>query len=766
LQFNGLWPIWLTMIVGILGFAGIARWYYRESRHVRYPLNWILPVLRGSAFAIMIAMLAGPTWYHRWVEGELSLVRIVVDQSESMSTIDRPSVAADREQDSRIGRVHSLLVGQGDKTQQAPSMLDELQKHHRVQWYGIEASPNSQRKSSTALVWESGLQGSYPKRDAMSSAGLSPIGTALSESLVDKPAAVVLITDGQVNDGMSLADASELAASEKVPVFTIGLGESSEPSDLGILFVEHSQRVFRADVLRGSVTVKERVPAGESYTVEIKQDGRIVWAKELVSFGNGVRRIEFDMPAEGLVDTAKEAIADGMEYAAVPIDLLFEIHSQTKEVSLENNRYASALWGVDRKNRVLVLDRRGGWETRYIKNALQRDAVWDATVAIGPTAFASDFFPNSRDALFEYDLTIMTLETFSSITPVQLSWLKDFVATSGGGLIVMDSNRPIDMQQVPDLESLLPVQFPDSGAVASAAIRSLQLGSFAVGQLAFGLSSTEEGNARLWSELPVPKSFRRVAVAPGADELLFGLSQDGSTTKQLLCATRLVGQGRVFYSATDETWRWRYNVADLYHQRFWNQIANWCMRSPFAVNDSFASLDTGLRMISTEDVVTIRTKLKQDGAQPLENATVQAILERDGQRIASIPLAQEPDARGFYRATAGPFAVGDYVVRLEVAGIPQDATRITSQFKVQPPIDLEMESLACNVVDLEKVASATGGSFAMIEEANTIVDKLKAYRTGKIVESKTLLWQSYPWFVTIMTLLSIEWFLRKRAGLI
>jgi hypothetical protein len=77
-----------------------------------------------------------------------------------------------------------------------------------------------------------------------------------------------------------------------------------------------------------------------------------------------------------------------------------------------------------------------------------------------------------------------------------------------------------------------------------------------------------------------------------------------------------------------------------------------------------------------------------------------------------------------------------------------------------------MESLACNVVDLEKVASATGGSFAMIEEANTIVDKLKAYRTGKIVESKTLLWQSYPWFVTIMTLLSIEWFLRKRAGLI
>ena len=36
-------------------------------------------------------------------------------------------------------------------------------------------------------------------------------------------------------------------------------------------------------------------------------------------------------------------------------------------------------------------------------------------------------------------------------------------------------------------------------------------------------------------------------------------------------AGKLAGAGKCFYMGFDETWRWRYEVADLYHQRFWNQ---------------------------------------------------------------------------------------------------------------------------------------------------------------------------------------------------
>ena len=38
---------------------------------------------------------------------------------------------------------------------------------------------------------------------------------------------------------------------------------------------------------------------------------------------------------------------------------------------------------------------------------------------------------------------------------------------------------------------------------------------------------------------------------------------------------RPFGAGRVYYHAFDDSWRWRYEVADLYHVKFWNQLASY-----------------------------------------------------------------------------------------------------------------------------------------------------------------------------------------------
>jgi hypothetical protein len=35
-----------------------------------------------------------------------------------------------------------------------------------------------------------------------------------------------------------------------------------------------------------------------------------------------------------------------------------------------------------------------------------------------------------------------------------------------------------------------------------------------------------------------------------------------------------------------------------------------------------------------------------------------------------------------------------------------------------------------------------------------------------VVETETVLWQSYWWFSAVLSLLTIEWILRKRLGLV
>lgn len=774
-RFAGSWPWWVILLIGIAGSYCIARWYWRESRHLPNPMRWLLPTLRGVAFFLILFMLAGPTLYHQSIQGELSRIRVLLDVSKSMST-------GDDARDTRLNRALQWLIGSDQKPRKTQGWLNELKQFHRVE---LLASNDS---NDDTYLWDSQANDPLPKAESIAPQGTnSPIGEFLSRTIsqngasksakgtmdsdlakgarADAFAAVVLISDGQNNAGMSISEAASRYVNESVPVFTIGVGSSFEPEDLGIVQVEHSQRVYRPDRVRGSIVVKERMKVGTTYQIDITHMGQKVFSKLLESIDQGPRRIEFDFPAEQLVDDSKKRLLSGSDFTSVPIDLHFSIECNAAEISLENNTFASSLWGVDRKNNVLILDRRGGWEMRYIKNAMERDPAWESTVSIGRTAFAKEFFPNSRAKLFEYDLILVTLDTIREFSEEQQTWISDFVGVSGGGLIVIDSNRERENMAVDSvLSALLPVRTIDSPKTDT--IQSMRLTPSARNQPAFQLGAADLPNDQIWSQLPTPKSVRTFELEPGAEAMVELLGTTESKSLRPLVATKLFGQGRVIYFAADETWRWRFNVADLYHQRFWNQIASWAMRAPFAINDAFASLDSGLRIYSNSDLITVRAKLKQDDAQPLENASVQVILERDGERHSSIPLNQEPDARGFYRTTFGPMPEGSYTVRLEVVGIPTDALTLQTQFVVQPPVDIEMQSLACNEESLRQAALLTGGEFAFLDEASTISEKLKQYRTGKIVESQTLLWQSYPWFTTIVGLLAFEWYLRKRAGLI
>lgn len=87
-RFSGSWPWWLILLTGIAGSFCIARWYWRESRYLSSPMRWLLPTLRGFAFFLILFMLAGPTLYHQSIQGELSRIRVLLDVSKSMATVD------------------------------------------------------------------------------------------------------------------------------------------------------------------------------------------------------------------------------------------------------------------------------------------------------------------------------------------------------------------------------------------------------------------------------------------------------------------------------------------------------------------------------------------------------------------------------------------------------------------------------------------------------------------------------------------------------
>jgi hypothetical protein len=67
---------------------------------------------------------------------------------------------------------------------------------------------------------------------------------------------------------------------------------------------------------------------------------------------------------------------------------------------------------------------------------------------------------------------------------------------------------------------------------------------------------------------------------------------------------------------------------------------------------------------------------------------------------------------------------------------------------------------------LERIARRTGGSYLTPEGVDTLASNIDLAPRHVPVVSESVLRASAPWFIAVLLLLSAEWLLRKRAGMI
>jgi hypothetical protein len=440
-----------------------------------------------------------------------------------------------------------------------------------------------------------------------------------------------------------------------------------------------------------------------------------------------------------------------------------------------------------------MVDGRSRWESRYLKNAFERDPFWeivpviaesDDILATGPRFPIGENqpqFPIDRDELMKFDLVILGDFPLDLLSNEQQQWLVDFVAESGGGLVIVDGQR--DEWAKADrtiVGQLLPVErlAVDRAKSKSAVEESAKPTSLAfvdltsIGRSLAALDIRESelvDSVESWKALPRLQWYAPTRSRFGTEVLATLKNQSDTSTEEALnpfLATRLNGAGRVLYSASDETWRWRYKVADQVHQRFWNQMARWVMRTPYLAESEFVSLDAGRMNYQEGEPIEIRSRLRKNGTTPLKDAEVQAIISRDGLPPIVINLTPNQELPGIYNGTATNLPAGNYRVKVFANGVPREMLDIETEFNVSAKPSVELNEKSADVVSLKRLAESTGGKYLSESELPNLIDLLQPYSQGKIIETETMLWQSYYWFVPVVILLAIEWLLRKRLGLI
>jgi hypothetical protein len=583
--------------------------------------------------------------------------------------------------------------------------------------------------------------------------------------------AVVLFSDGQHNEGESPVEVAKILAGRGLPLYTVGFGSQNRPRDLAVVKVEAPDSVFFEDRISGQITLKDDLPAGLPFTVMVQDRDKVLWQQQLVSDGSNVRKVPFSFP---LGETVKERLKDksgDTEPTAVPLELKVSVSTVEGDRELANNATNMRVRALTQKRRILILDGRSRWETRYLRNMFERDEQWQVNALVTDAGAIAGMltrgdkegqFPNDPALLQPYDLIIFGEVPRVLFKDEELTWLHDFVAKRGGAIIFIDGSRQrLKEYAGTPLAPLFPVEWTGSGIRES----HMKLGLTERGAALppFALSPDKSQNLEVWGNLRPVHWISGATAMPGAETLVEALA---GGKKQPAVVTRSFGAGKIFYQAFDDSWRWRYEVGDQHHVRYWNQIANWMAELPFAVRDKLISLDAGAITYQPGDAADLRVRLRDGQGRPVTNAAVDAVLFRDGKRVATMRLTPDDNAGGLFRGRTAALEPGNYEVAVESAAIAERDAKARTGFKVEPLQTGELTQLSLNEELLRQMAAATGGEYLREENVDRLVELLAPISQGRVIESDTVLWQSYWWFLPIIFFLTVEWIIRKRVGML
>lgn len=823
LRFTVDWPAWLIFVAAIaLGLLTMGL-YLRETRTLSSPWSWLLPGMRATAVVLAFLMLAGPTWHRRQLIGTPARVTFAVDRSASMAESDSQvgQATSDASGMTRLRRATDQLFGSSNR----PGWIERLSDSHVMEVVVFDQtskavwdSESSARLPTNApepeLRYDAAVADWLETADGTATDLSSPLTSALNTSLRDSSSqldndkdsdsesvadqVLVLMSDGR--DSLQRSDSAAIAlklAQAGWQIHAVGMGSLEEPPDVGIVDVDVPQRVADDGRLAGRIYLKHFGLQGRSVNVQVRSGDSIVWSETVAIESNGKTPVAFDFPVDQLMAKISGGDLRGVDRDSVVLPLTAEV-SMRSDTSL-NDDAGTSLSGktgndsidfrvaaASRDRELLILDGSSRWETRYIRNLFSRDPAWRVnTVLFGEGTDQAKVergedpgqLPDSSRAWSRYDAVILGEIPPDQWTRQDAEHLSEFVSR-GGGLIVIDGryNRIEQLLATGDstttnpMAELIPVRFAaDESLAPRVGITAIEPTESGVAHPVMLLDSESKPIAKAWQSLPTPKSIS--GAEPQFDAEVWAETVDEAGQRQAWLVTRLFGAGRVFYLAGDETWRWRYKLESQLHRRFWSQLMTAVMQPPYAVRDEFVAIGTDKIDYAIGQPATIRVRLLQANTLDSEDAsaigatTVDALLLKDEQVVATIPMRLEDPQRQTYIGQTLPLEAGQYDVRIRASGYDASALKASSPIWVQSPRSGELDRTSVDEQSLKRIVQSGGGVYVHESSIEDLFNQIEPLSRGRILESDTAIWQTWWVFLIIVLLLTSEWWARKKVGL-
>jgi hypothetical protein len=805
LGLRGGMPVWLAVILLVLCAAGAVYLYLRESAKLSLAWRLILAGLRSALIGLVLLLLLRPVILGEFVGQRARPVVLLIDDSQSMSRIDRRTTDADKV---RVAVSKGLVppsanVSDASVLQPLPpeqlkdptraelvkavlgneqlKMLDQLRDKGPLQVYLFDAQLRPAEGDVAAAV----------KAEGARSAIADAVQEALTRASDEPPAAIVLVTDGRDNGSQRTLDEAARACRERgVALHVWGVG-SSDAGALQLIDVNVPRTVFL-----------DEKPDAKDDPIEVPIRFRCRGFKQgtiVLTLKVGDQTVTQTMPVtegENLIRTLRLEPKKGKE-GERPVSVSIKLKDSPdvgdearKVVQVKNSRV-----------KILYVENLARREYKFIQPVLDRDRrallrVWlvegDRRLAeMAPDRESGSLFvdrfpesfpdPSDKDPdRRPYDLVIIGDVPFKALGEKAAKSLRQFVR-EGGGLVVLAGRQHCPAEYAGStLAEVLPVEFtkqeftPDDAARATPF--KLVLTYDGEQSNLTSLDDVPEENKRLWKEdlwQNVPGFYWHYPVTdlrPGATSLVVHPEKKTLRKPDVkpmpIVATQFYGKGQVLFVGTDETWRWRDGTADRLTARFWGQIAMQLGLPHLLGNSKRTQLDLERGIAVLGRPGGVKARLLDSKYDPVIRPEVKGVLvnldaKEDGVQSREIVLRRVSGQPGEYRASMPNDAPGRHEIRIAGGDGLEPATL---PYRVELPPRHELEEVGMAADELRGMAAAGSGSFYREEDLYRLGDAVKTEKASFTIRQEVILWNNLALFAFVV-LITAEWVARKLSNL-
>ncbi|MDX1951711.1 MAG: hypothetical protein SFY81_05975 [Verrucomicrobiota bacterium] len=571
--------------------------------------------------------------------------------------------------------------------------------------------------------------------------------------------AVVVLSDGDWNQGKSPLAAASIARERDVPIFTVSTGSEQPLPDLALEWISPPSYGLFGEQITIPFRVKSHLPREVKIPVILSSGGQEEVRREIV------------VPAHS--EMASTILYYPRKAGEVSLNLSFPV--QEGEIIPENNARDFSMNIRLGNLKVLVIDSLPRWEYRFLRNALARDPAVELHCLLMhpgmPTGSGRDYipsFPSSKELISRYDVIFLGDVGLGQgeLTLEQCELIKGVVEQQASGLVFLPGKRGrLSSLTNSPLGELIPVVLDQerSQGVVLVNESALALSSSGRKHLLTRFDPEENRNEEIWNQLP--GFFWSAAVErsrPGSEVLAVHSSLRNSSGRMPLLVTREAGMGKVLFMGTDAAWRWRRGVEDKYHYRFWSQVVRWMS------HQRHLSEREGIRLIYSPeaprrgDTLFLQASVLDKSGFPLEQGEVSVTITSPSGRSEHLPLLPSEEGWGVFQNRYVAQEGGDYNLAVIAE---KEERRLETKINVSQP-QLEVVGRPINRAIFQEISQISGGTNIDVSAFDQLVKQISVLPEPRARQKRHRLWSS-PWLgAGILLLLTLYWIGRKRAGLI